>query len=127
MKDPDSSDDEEEAFDALLEASSLGAPHVKAAAEEVPEEVREQLRRASVERNQSRIAEGWAEHEARMFELEELRRLTSPTPSQLRRIAELQLDLHGMGVALRYWRAAADAGDQDAKDIVADWDADFKG
>ncbi|MFI0265567.1 hypothetical protein [Streptomyces luteogriseus] len=38
---------QERTFDELLEASSLGAPHVKAATEEIPDGVKERLRKAT--------------------------------------------------------------------------------
>jgi hypothetical protein len=44
-----------EDFDELLEESSLGAPHVKAATDGIPEDRKEQLRKA-VERSSQRVA-----------------------------------------------------------------------
>ncbi|MFE9833959.1 hypothetical protein ACFYP4_02250 [Streptomyces sp. NPDC005551] len=77
------------------------------------------------ERNLRKIAEQWAEHEASTLELEELRRIPAPSPAQLRRIAELVEGLNGKGHALPCWQAAADAGDQDAQDYLAEWDTDL--
>ena len=68
-------------------------------------------REANRERNLQKIAEGWAKYEALTLELEELQRFASPTPAQLRRIAELVQKLRGGAVALKHWEKAAEAGD----------------
>lgn len=77
---------------------------------------------ANRERNIRRIAENWAEHEAQTLELEELQRIATPSPSQLRRIAELVESLQGQASALPFWKAAADAGDSEAGEYLVKWE-----
>lgn len=82
-------------------------------------------RAANRERNQQRIAEQWAEHEATTLELEELQRIHLPSPAQVRRMAELVELLQGRPRARRYYEIAAEAGDRDAQDYLAAWDEDL--
>lgn len=81
-------------------------------------------REANRERNIRRIAEMMAEHQANTLELKELQRLLSPTPAQLRRIAELVDILHGLYKSRSHWERAAEAGDPVAQARLVTWDAD---
>lgn len=51
--------------------------------------------------------------------LEKLKALPRPAPAQLRRIAELTEMLGSESEALRWWQEAAEAGDRDARDMIA--------
>lgn len=94
--------------------------------EELPEpgDLTPEQREANRERNNRRIAEMWAEHEANTLELEELQRLSSPTPAQLRRIAELVDTLYDLYKSRSHWERAAEAGDPVAQARLITWDTD---
>ncbi|MET7363211.1 hypothetical protein ABZS76_32905 [Streptomyces sp. NPDC005562] len=97
---------EDAEFEALLDVSSLGAPHVVGAAESIPPERRARFQRAQL-----------------------LHLLGAPARSgaQLRRIAELTELLFDDDAARIWWQRAAAAGDQDAVDMLAQFEAEAAG
>lgn len=91
----------DEEFIRLLEASSLGAPHVKAVAGGIPPEEAERLRRA-----------------LRLKELGRLLAVEDPSGEQLLWIAENAELLFDTGAARVWWERAAAAGNEDAIDVL---------
>jgi hypothetical protein len=104
-QDPGATPDDSGDFDALLEASSMGAPRVVAASEELTEEQHAALVKARAQR-----------------ELHDLLEVVRPDGRQLRRIGELTEFLYDDDAARVWWYMAAAAGDQDAVDWVATLD-----